>query len=67
MKKTKFIHRYLWKYQAWLQGNKRGPMRQAVMKLNDGEMRTICEALPRSGYEIPDEGSAKFYVGRNPC
>ena len=30
-----FIHRYLWKYQAWLQGYNGGPMRQPVMKLND--------------------------------
>ena len=40
-----FIHRYLWKYQAWLQGYSGGPMRQPVMKLNDQQMRTVRDAL----------------------
>ena len=61
-----FIHRYLWKYQAWLQGYNGGPMRQPVMKLNDAQMRTMREALLRSGYDIPDDGPAKFFAGRNP-
>jgi dihydrodipicolinate synthase/N-acetylneuraminate lyase len=63
-----FIHRYLWKYQAWLQGYNGGPMRQPVMKLNDGQMRTLREALMRSGYELGSESEkpAKFFEGRNP-
>lgn len=59
-----FIHRYLWKYQAWLQGYNGGPMRQPIMKLSDAQMRTMREALIRSGYDIPDEPAAKFFVGR---
>ncbi len=64
-----FIHRYLWKYQAWLQGYNGGPMRQPVMKLTDAQMRTLREALLRSGYELDaaTEKPANFYQGRNPA
>jgi len=62
-----FIHRYLWKYQAWLQGYNGGPMRQPVMKLTDQQMRTIRDPLVRSGFTIPDESPDKFFVGRNPA
>jgi len=46
-----FIHRYMWKYQAWLNGYNGGPMRQPVMKLTDGQMRRLRDALTRSGME----------------
>jgi 4-hydroxy-tetrahydrodipicolinate synthase len=62
-----FIHRYLWKYQAWLQGFNGGPMRQPVMKLSDLQMRGIREPLLRSGFDIPDEGPTAFFRGRNPA
>lgn len=62
-----FIHRYLWKYQAWLQGYNGGPMRQPVMKINDGQMRLVREGLIRSGFDIADETAVDFYTGRNPC
>ncbi len=64
-----FIHRYLWKYQAWLQGYNGGPMRQPVMKLNDNQMRTLREALVRAGYELGPETAtpAKFFESRNPA
>ena len=62
-----FIHRYLWKYQAWLQGYNGGPMRQPVMKLTDAQMRTMTDALKRSGFEVGDGDPVKFYEGRNPA
>ncbi len=62
-----FIHRYMWKYQAWLNGYNGGPMRQPVMKLNDGQMRRLRDALNRSGLEPSQEGPAEFYAGRNPA
>lgn len=62
-----FIHRYLWKYQAWLHGYNGGPLRQPVMKLNGGQMRRLREALLRSGLEPTKEDPAEFYVGRNPA
>jgi 4-hydroxy-tetrahydrodipicolinate synthase len=61
-----FIHRYMWKYQAWLNGYNGGPMRQPVMKLNNGQMRRLREALSRSGVEIAEEDPAAFFAGRNP-
>jgi 4-hydroxy-tetrahydrodipicolinate synthase len=62
-----FIHRYLWKYQAWLQGYNGGPMRQPVMKLTDQQMRAVRDPLVRSGFTIADESPDKFFVGRNPA
>lgn len=62
-----FIHRYLWKYQAWLNGYNGGPLRQPAMKLNDGQMRRVRDALIRSGLEPTQEGPTEFYVGRNPA
>lgn len=61
-----FIHRYLWKYQAWLVGYNGGPIRQPVMKLNDGQMNRLKEALIRSGIEVTNEDKSAFFVGRNP-
>lgn len=62
-----FIHRYMWKYQAWLNGYNGGPVRQPVMKLNNGQMRRLREALSRSGVEIAEEDPAAFFAGRNPA
>lgn len=62
-----FIHRYLWKYQAWLIGYNGGPVRQPVMKLNDGQMRRMRDALVRSGLEPAQDEPARFFVGRNPA
>jgi 4-hydroxy-tetrahydrodipicolinate synthase len=62
-----FIHRYLWKYQAWLHGYNGGPMRQPVMKLNDGQMKLVRDGLIRGGFEVADETPADFFRGRNPA
>ena len=40
-------------------------MRQPVMKLSDAQMRTMRDALVRSGYDIPDLPLGQFYTGRN--
>lgn len=61
-----FIHRYLWKYQGWLQGYNGGPMRLPVMKLNDSQMRAVREPLPKCGFALTDEDATAFYQGRNP-
>ena len=60
-----FIHRYLWKYQAWLHGYNGGPLRQPAMKLNDGQMRRLRESLLRSGFEPTKEEPSEFFIGRN--
>ena len=62
-----FIHRYLWKYQAWLQGYSGGPLRQPAMKLNDAQMRRLREALQRSGFQPETADSADFFAGRYPA
>ncbi len=61
-----FIHRYLWKYQGWLNGYNGGPMRQPVMKLNDSQMRLVREGLVKSGFSPAEEDAVTFYAGRNP-
>lgn len=63
-----FNHRYLWKYQAWLQGYNGGPIRQPAMKLTDTQMRTAATGVYEAGLidEIPTD-FASFFVGRNPC
>jgi len=62
-----FIHRYLWKYQAWLQGYNGGPMRQPVMKLSDAQMRAVRDPLLRSGFKLEEESPGAFFLGRNPA
>ena len=62
-----FIHRYLWKYQAWLHGYAGGPMRQPIMKLTDAQMKTVRDGLVRGGFEPEDAPPAKFYEGRYPA
>lgn len=62
-----FIHRYLWKYQAWLNGFNGGPLRQPVMKLSDGQMRRLADALRRAGIADPQEDLGSFFAGRNPA
>jgi len=61
-----FVHRYLWKYQAWLSGYNGGPLRQPASKLNDGQIKRVTAGLLAAGIidEAPDP--ADFFVGRNP-
>ena len=63
-----FIHRYLWKYQAWLTGYNGGPLRQPAMKLTDGAMRRTADGLVRSGIidTAPTDFGA-FFESRNPA
>lgn len=61
-----FVHRYLWKYQGWLNGFSGGPLRQPAMKLTDSMMDAVRAGMVRSGLE-PDPGTpADFYRGRFP-
>jgi hypothetical protein len=63
-----FIHRYLWKYQAWLTGYNGGPLRQPAMKLSDKAMRETAEGLVRSKIidRVPADFGA-FFDSRNPA
>jgi 4-hydroxy-tetrahydrodipicolinate synthase len=62
-----FNHRYLWKYQAWLQGYSGGPLRMPAMKLTDDQMRDVAAAAVDAGL-IPAAPSdlAEFFLGRCP-
>ncbi len=60
------VHRYLWKFQAWLNGYNGGPIRQPAMKLSEGMMRTAAEGLRKAGIASTDEPFAEFFSGRNP-
>jgi 4-hydroxy-tetrahydrodipicolinate synthase len=60
------VHRYLWKFQAWLNGYNGGPIRQPAMKLSEGQMRTSAEGLRKAGIASAGEPFAEFFSGRNP-
>ena len=62
-----FIHRYLWKYQAWLNGYNGGPLRQPAMKLSDGQMRRAADGLIKSGIIAEQPANlADYFASRNP-
>lgn len=61
------VHRYLWRFQAWLNGYNGGPLRQPAMKLSDSLMHTSVEGLRKAGLPVADRPFADFFVGRNPA
>jgi 4-hydroxy-tetrahydrodipicolinate synthase len=61
------VHRYLWKFQAWLNGYNGGPIRQPAMKLSDTQMKVSAEGARKAGIISTDEPFADFFVGRNPA
>jgi dihydrodipicolinate synthase/N-acetylneuraminate lyase len=62
-----YVHRYLWKYQAWLTGYNGGPLRQPGMKIVDAQMRRMADAMCRVGVITSYEPFDRFFVGRNPA
>ena len=67
MSGANFIHRYLWKYQAWLNGYNGGPIRQPAMKLTDDQMRAAAAPLIQTEIASNAVELADFFVGRNPA
>jgi 4-hydroxy-tetrahydrodipicolinate synthase len=63
---TSLVHRHIWKYQYWLNGFNGGPIRQPLPRITDAHMRTLRQALVRSGITPAPGEDAEFYVGRNP-
>jgi dihydrodipicolinate synthase/N-acetylneuraminate lyase len=61
------VHRYLWKFQAWLNGYNGGPLRQPAMKLSESQMRIASEGVAKAGIAPGDEPFAEFFAGRNPA
>lgn len=66
MEGANFLHRYLSKYQAWLQGYNGGPLRAPAMKLTDAQMFRVADGLVRSGLidKVPND-FGDFFIGRN--
>jgi len=64
MPHTSFIHRMMWKYQAWLQGFNGGPLRQPTMRLGDAQMNGLRQGLIRAGLQPTDAPNGAFFVGR---
>ncbi len=63
---TLFIHRMLWKYQAWLNGFNGGPLRAPTMRINDGMMNALRNGLVASGIAPAPGKNRDFFIGRNP-
>jgi 4-hydroxy-tetrahydrodipicolinate synthase len=64
-----FIHRFSWKYQAWLNGFNGGPIRLPAMKLSDHAAHRLRDAMIKAG-TIPASTKGdigEFMVGRNPA
>jgi 4-hydroxy-tetrahydrodipicolinate synthase len=66
MTQTGFIHRMMWKYEAWLNGFNGGPMRRPTMRLNDATMKMLRDGLVKSGIPVTEAHDREFFVGRNP-
>ncbi len=64
---SNFVPRYLWKYQAWLNGYNGGPIRQPAMKLSDSQIKKVTSGLLASGIIDDADDPAEFFVGRNPA
>ena len=60
------VHRYLWKFQAWLNGYNGGPLRQPMMKLSERQMKLAADGVRAAGIAPADEPFADFFTGRNP-
>lgn len=60
------VHRYLWKFQAWLNGYNGGPIRQPAMKISESQMRIVTEGARRAGIPVCDDPFEDFFIGRNP-
>lgn len=60
------VHRYLWKFQAWLNGYNGGPIRQPAMKISESQMKTSAEGLRKAGIATAEDPFADFFLGRHP-
>jgi 4-hydroxy-tetrahydrodipicolinate synthase len=63
---TNFVHRFAWKYQAWLNGYSGGPLRMPTSRLLWNQMEAYRRALVASGLDVTDDPDEAFFVGRFP-
>ncbi|MFE4663730.1 dihydrodipicolinate synthase family protein [Streptomyces sp. NPDC056716] len=64
---TAMVHRYLWKYQGWLNGFNGGPLRAPLSRINDGQMAQLRAAAVAGGLDVTDSPDHEFFTGRNPA
>lgn len=64
---SNFIHRLLWKFQAWLQGFNGGPLRQPTMRLVGKQMRELRQGLLASNLDPTTLPDRDFWIGRSPA
>ena len=57
LKGSNFIHRMLWKYQAWLSGFNGGPLRRPAMRLTAPQMQALRNGLIAS--KLPGAGGRR--------
>jgi 4-hydroxy-tetrahydrodipicolinate synthase len=61
------VHRFVWKYQAWLTGFNGGPLRQPTGRLWASQMQALRKAAAATGVLVDEElTDTDFFVGRNP-
>jgi 4-hydroxy-tetrahydrodipicolinate synthase len=63
---AQFLNRMLWKYEGWLNGFNGGPLRQPTMRINEGTMNSLRQALVKSGITPTDLPNGDFFTGRHP-
>jgi 4-hydroxy-tetrahydrodipicolinate synthase len=64
---SNFVHRYLWKYMAWLQGFNGGPLRSPTMRIVGSQMNALRAGLEAAGLSPTTSEDWEFFVGRHPC
>lgn len=64
---SNFVHRYLWKYMAWLNGFNGGPLRSPSMRIVSNQMKALRQGHQAAGLESTMSEDWEFFVGRNPC
>ncbi len=60
------VHRYLWKFQAWLNGYNGGPIRQPAMKLSESQMGTVGRGVAQSGHRPGRRALRRVLLGPQP-
>ena len=60
------VHRYVWKFQAWLNGYNGGPLRQPMMKLSEQQMEASARGAVAAGIIDDHPPFEAFFTGRNP-
>jgi 4-hydroxy-tetrahydrodipicolinate synthase len=58
------VHRWAWKYQAWLNGFNGGPLRMPTARLTTRQMRVFRQALVEAGVDVTPDMDELYLQGR---